>query len=159
MSKVQKTEYEKEGTAMSTKVTAEKFPEIIEVYNAEGKTAAHDLIRNQFGIKNPTCVMKRLKQSAEFSYNPETDLFGIQSKKEEEGLFLNLDDLCCRTVQKQETAMPREAKTDAMEKMIQTLISDRLLEISRYVTLDPVNRQIFIDKTSMQADGYEVSLC
>lgn len=144
---------------MSTKVTAEKFPEIIEVYNAEGKTAAHDLIRNQFGIKNPTCVMKRLKQSAEFSYNPETDLFGIQSQKEEEGLFLNLDDLCGRAVQKQEPIMPGTGKTDAMEKMIQTLISDRLLEISRYVTMDPVSHRILIDQTSMQADGYTVCVC
>lgn len=144
---------------MSIKVTPEKFPEIIEVYNTEGKTAAHDLIRSQYGIKNPTCVMKRLKQSAEFSYNPETDLFGIQSHKEEEGIFLNLDDLCSHVPAKKDPGVSKEPKTDAMEKLIQTLISDRLLEISRYVTMDPLNRCIMVDKTSMQADGYEVCLC
>lgn len=144
---------------MSIKVTSEKFPEIIEIYNTEGKTAAYDLIRNRFGIKNPTCLMRRLKQSSEFYYDPEKDLFEIQEHREEEGLFLNLDDLCSRTMPQKEAVSPKDTKTDAMEKMIRTLISDRLLEISRYVVIDPVNRSILVDKTSMLTDGYEVELC
>ena len=43
---------------MSIKITPDKYPQIIEVYNTEGKTAAYDLMRSCYEIKNPTCVMK-----------------------------------------------------------------------------------------------------
>ena len=46
---------------MSIKITPDKYPQIIEVYNTEGKTAAYDLMRSCYEIKNPTCVMKRMK--------------------------------------------------------------------------------------------------
>ena len=45
---------------MSIKITPDKYPQIIEVYNTEGKTAAYDLMRSCYEIKNPTCVMKRI---------------------------------------------------------------------------------------------------
>jgi hypothetical protein len=145
---------------MGIKVTPENYPEIIEVYNAEGKTAAYDLIRSQYGIKNPTCVMKRLKQSAELSYDPETDHFEIKSHKEEEGIFLNLDDLCNHPSSKSEALLEQqESKSQAMEKIIHSLISDRLLGISKYITLDPISHRILIDQTSMQTDGYVVRIC
>ena len=157
MSKVQKTEYKKKGTTMSIKVTPENYPEIVEVYNTEGKTAAYDLIRSQYGIRNPTCVMKRLKRSAELSYHAETDHFEIKSHKEE-GIFLNLDDLCNHSPSRSESIEQNDSKVQAMEKMVHSLISDRLLEISKYITLDPIGRKILIDQTSMQADGYTVRM-
>ena len=43
---------------MSIKITPDKYPRIIEVYNTEGKTAAYDLMRSCYEIKNPTCVEK-----------------------------------------------------------------------------------------------------
>lgn len=38
--------------------------------------------------------------------------------------------------------------------MVRSPISDRLLEISKYVSLDPIGRKILIDQTSMWADEY-----
>ena len=48
---------------MSIKITPDKYPQIIEVYNTEGKTAAYDLMRSCYEIKNPTCVMKSRQES------------------------------------------------------------------------------------------------
>ena len=39
---------------MSIKITPDKYPQIIAVYNTEGKTAAYDLMRSCYEIKNPT---------------------------------------------------------------------------------------------------------
>lgn len=145
---------------MSKKVTPDHYPEIIEIYNSEGKTAAYDLIRSQFGIKNPTCVMKRMKQIRELFYNPENDRFETHSFKEEEGVFLDLNELCNKT-KEVPTVIPRSDAPDrasAMEKMIHSLISDRLLEMSKYVILDPLDRHIIVDKTAMQTDGYKVTI-
>ena len=44
----------------------------------------------------------------------------------------------------------------SMEKLIHELISDRLLELSRYVSLETSSRTILIDKTSMVEAGYSV---
>jgi len=146
---------------MSKKVTPDNYPEIIKVYNTEGKTAAYDLIRSQYGIKNPTCVMKRLKESREFSYDPHSDRFEMHSHKEEEGIFLNLEELCNdKTVSSDtiEVENSGKARVQAMESMIHSLISDRLLEISKYVILDPIGHCILIDRTAMQSDGYRVNI-
>lgn len=43
--------------------------------------------------------------------------------------------------------------------MVHSLISDRLLEISKYRTLGPIGRKILIEQISMQADGYTVRMC
>lgn len=143
---------------MSIKVTPENYPEIIEVYNSEGKTAAYDLIRSQFGIKNPTCVMKRMKQARELFYNPENDRFGSHSYQEEEGIFMNLDELCGKNDLVQAKPQVVQDRSSAMEALVHSLINDRLLEMSKYITLDPVGRRIIVDRTTMQADGYQVSI-
>ena len=43
-----------------------------------------------------------------------------------------------------------------MEKLVKELLSDRLLEISRYITIDSLSRTILIDRTSLNANGYRV---
>ena len=145
---------------MSKKVTPDNYPEIIEIYNSEGKTAAYDLIRSQFGIKNPTCVMKRMKQIRELFYNPESDRFETHSFQEEEGVFLDLNELCNKPKEVPSVIPKSDApdRASAMEKMIHSLISDRLLEMSKYVILDPLDRHIIVDKTAMQTDGYKVTI-
>ncbi len=46
----------------------------------------------------------------------------------------------------------------AMDKLIHELIGDRLLELSKYITMDASDRVVFIDKTAFVADGYQVIL-
>jgi hypothetical protein len=43
-----------------------------------------------------------------------------------------------------------------MEALVNELINDRLLTLSRYITLDTSTRTIIIDRTSLSADGYRV---
>ncbi len=43
-----------------------------------------------------------------------------------------------------------------MESLVKELISDRLLELSRYIVMDTSSRIIMIDVTTMEADGYQV---
>lgn len=71
---------------------------------------------------------------------------------------MDLDELCGRTAlsaahQAEPVTDPRPA---AMERLVHELISDRLLTLSRYITLDSSTRTILIDQTSLSADGYQV---
>ena len=45
-------------------------------------------------------------------------------------------------------------KTVAMEKLVKELLGDRLLELSRYVILDTINKTLIIDKTAISDAGY-----
>ena len=111
---------------MSIKITPDKYPQIIAVYNTEGKTAAYDLMRSCYEIKNPTCVMKRMKADKSLGYNYDTDRFESDSRKEDD-IFLNLEALCenkVETADRSEGAINRNDRIKAMENMVHSLISD-----------------------------------
>lgn len=48
-------------------------------------------------------------------------------------------------------------KSKEMEKLIQELIGDRLLELSRYISINSISKTLIIDKTSLVRDGYRVT--
>lgn len=141
-----------------TIVTEKQFPEIIELYNNEGKSAAYDLIRNRYGISHPNTVINRIKKCGKYAYSPDRDCFSGSTESVEDAVFMGMDELCDTTAvraTKPAVAMV-EVGTDAVEKMIRELISDRLLTLSRYIKLESSTRRILIDKTSLTADGYQV---
>lgn len=44
----------------------------------------------------------------------------------------------------------------AMEKLIQDLLGDRLLELSKYIILESSSKTMMIDQTSLKNAGYKV---
>lgn len=140
------------------KIKKKDYSDIIRIYNSEGKTASYDFIRSQYGLKNPYCVITRLKASSEYEYDAETDKFGGSDLKTAEGVFMNLEDLCTPISKQQIPTAPviRDPRPAAMEKLVHELIGDRLLELSRFITIDSLTRTIMIDHTSLAAEGYKV---
>lgn len=99
-----------------------------------------------------------MKADKSLGYNYDTDRFESDSRKEDD-IFLNLEMLCenkIETSDRSEGAISRNDRIKAMENMVHSPISDRLLELSKYVLLDPIGKRILIDKSSMQTDGYQV---
>ena len=99
-----------------------------------------------------------MKADKSLGYNYDTDRFESDSRKEDD-IFLNLEALCenkVETADRSEGAINRNDRIKAMENMVHSLISDRLLKLSKYVLLDPIGKKILIDKSSMQTDGYQV---
>ena len=43
-----------------------------------------------------------------------------------------------------------------MDKLIRELIGDRLLELSKYVTIDYLSKRIIVDKITLETDGYQL---
>ena len=141
-----------------TIIGEEAFPKIIEQYNSGGKTAAYDYLRSEYGIKHPYFVIKRIKECGKYLYDADTDHFSGIDTSVADGVFMNLDELCGTTAV---TAVRQpdpvsDSRPAAMEKLVHELISDRLLTLSRYITLDSSTRTILIDQTSLSADGYQV---
>ena len=141
---------------MSKKVNPDQYPKIIDSYNTNGKSKTYDILREVYGITNTTSFMRRLKNTPEFAYNPETDKFEDTIKYDENNIFMKLDDLCVYTPTADTKNRIETNRTDAMEKLIHSLISDRLLELSKYILLDAVSKKIMIDRTSLVSDGYQL---
>ena len=141
-----------------TIISEETFPAIIERYNDEGKTAAYDYLRSEFGIKHPYFVMNRIKSCGKYTYDPDTDRFLGLEINAAENIFMNLDQLCRSAMIGTPTpsrSIP-DTRPAAMEKLVHELISDRLLTLSRYIVMDSSTRTITIDQSSLSADGYQI---
>ncbi len=136
----------------------EMFPEIIEQYNSKGKTSAYDYLRRKYGIKHPYFVINRIRECGQYKYDPDTDQFSAAGKSTTDSVFMDLDELCGTTVAMAESQAKTvvDTRPAAMEKLVHELISDRLLTLSRYITLDSSTRTILIDQTSLSEDGYQI---
>ena len=50
----------------------------------------------------------------------------------------------------------RVTRSAAMETLVHELIGDRLLQLSRYVSMDMMSKTIIVDRTSLTSDGYQL---
>ena len=141
-----------------TVVREEIFPEIIKVYNTEGRAAAYDLLRSRYGLKQPYFVMARIRKSGRYSYDPETDQFTCLQQDAADNVFMDLEELCSPAVVKpyKQTEAAADCRPAALEKLVHELISDRLLTLSRYIALDMSTKTILIDQSSLAAEGYHI---
>ena len=129
---------------------------LAEKYNSDGKQAMYAYLQSEYGIKNPTCTFKRMKKHPELGYHPETDrfLFDENSTESEDKVFMTIDELCASN--KNVKVSPVEQQPDKSKEM-EKLIGDRLLELSRYISINSISKTLIIDKTSLVRDGYQVT--
>ena len=139
---------------MERKVT--NYTEIIYIYNTEGAKAACEFVRMQFGVKNPWCVLKRMKDGNKFHYDAERDRFLTDEPDAEPNPFLSLDELCQPSVMLPGTSTRVADSSIDLEVLIKNLLEERLLQLSKYVQLNQPAKKILVDRSSMLADGFEV---
>ena len=76
----------------------------------------------------------------------------------EDMVFMTIDELCASNKNVKVSPVEQQPdKSKEMEKLIQELIGDRLLEISRYISINSISKTMIIDKTSLTRDGYQVT--
>lgn len=138
-----------------TIISEDIFPALVDVYNREGKTSAYDIIRNRYGVKNPFFVINRIKKCGKYTYDPENDRFSAAESDAANRVFMDLDELC-GTIVSETAGTIEDSRPAAMERLVHELISDRLMMLSRYITLDSSSRTIMIDQSSLSADGYRI---
>ena len=141
------------------KVNEVQLKELAEEYNTIGKTALYKKLKIEYDIKNPVCVFKRMVNKPEFAYDIEKDQFTFSSINTGDNVFMSMDELCSPMVTKHASTLEKselDSRPAAMDKLVRELIGDRLLELSKYVTIDSLSRRVIIDKNSLNLDGYEL---
>ena len=142
------------------KINNQELRLLAEKYNSDGKQAMYVYLQSEYGIKNPTCTFKRMKKHPELGYHPEKErfLFDENSTESEDKVFMTIDELCASNKKVKESPVEQQPdKSKEMEKLIQELIGDRLLELSRYISINSISKTLIIDKTSLVRDGYQVT--
>ena len=138
------------------KINNQELRLLAEKYNSDGKQAMYVYLQSEYGIKNPTCTFKRMKKHPELGYHPETDRFlpDVNFTESEDKVFMTIDELCASN--KNVKVSPVEQQPDKSKEM-EKLIGDRLLELSRYISINSISKTLIIDKTSLDRDGYQVT--
>ena len=143
-----------------TIIKEDRFPEIIREYNNGGSRAAYALLREHYGIRHPAGVVRRIKKDGKYGYDEAKDRFEDCPAYGENGgpLFLGIEDLCSLSPAASLPGPAAAGKHADLEKLVQELLGDRLLLLSRYITLDSSTRTMMVDRSSLLADGYTVEL-
>ena len=140
------------------------FPELVKIYNTKGRREMYDHSRSCYGLKNPYFILRRLIKSDRYAYDEALDKFHPVEcdsfAPEQPELFMSLDELCGKHLpaQASENQSLRDKPSEAMENLVHTLISDRLLELSRYVWLDPASKMIRVDRAALEENGYRLEI-
>jgi hypothetical protein len=141
------------------KINDNELIELAELYNSEGRTSMYSRLQEQYGIKTPYSVLLRMKNKAVLGYDHDRDYFNIANDPgKDDDVFMSIEELCSPMVTQHVKPAPEAltSKPEAMDKLVRELIGDRLLELSRYVMLDPLMKTITIDQTSLLNDGYQL---
>ena len=141
------------------KVSENDFSDIVSYYNENGKSATYCFLRKTYNLKNPRYILTRIERSKRYRYDSVSDRYELVEQASETSLFMSIDELCLSaSAEKESVANVTSARSTAMEKLVQELIGDRLLELTRYITMNSAGKTIAVDQTSMKADGYTVIL-
>ena len=115
----------------------------------------HGSIPGDWVAPPPQNIQNRIKKCGKYTYDPENDRFSAAESDAANRVFMDLDELC-GTIVSETAGTIEDSRPAAMERLVHELISDRLMMLSRYITLDSSSRTIMIDQSSLSADGYRI---
>lgn len=131
------------------------YPLIIKTYNEQGRRATIVLLETVYGMKSPHSFLSRMKNNTKYQYNQASNKFGATIKTEE--LFLGLDELCNKSNTTPDVPIiPKAAKQPSLPTLMQELMQEKLLELTKYVQLNRAMNTVNVDKSALISDGYNV---
>lgn len=130
--------------------------EIVEIFNRSGKTAATEFAKQKYGV-NYYLIARRIKSETNYRFNKGTRKYELSEHNDNQ--FLTLDQLCkTNPVAVEKTQVFPQIQTISFETILVDLMKDRLVEISKYIQLDPSCKKITINIENLKKTGYEVVL-
>ena len=138
---------------------------VIEVYNASGSKVAKEFMSTEYHVLYPYSIITRLRRDTANAYDKSKDKFLCI----EESPFLRLDELC--TVSDNELDIPKSKTVDngssnslewianvEFKHMLQELAMEKLLEMTKYISLNHATGQCKINKHALDSAGYQVEI-
>jgi hypothetical protein len=96
-----------------------------------------------------------MKNNTKYRYDHASNKFGAAIKTEE--LFLGIDELCNKsTITPNVPIVPKTANQPSLSALMQELMQEKLLEVTKYVQLNRAMNTVSVDKSALISDGYNV---
>lgn len=155
---------------MSTsKVAREDFLKLVDIYNSQGKSAMYRYVRETYDIKQPFFVRKRIIDDGDYIYDADNDRFMISAEAAQqtnmtdaESVFMGIEELCEHSNDNRaaihDSQRPDSVREAEIRNLFHTLVEDRLIELSKYVYLNPSQKSVSIDRSALEEDGYRVMI-
>lgn len=142
---------------MGRQIKQSEFEELAYIYNAGGKTALYDTLRDKYNKTNVHWYRKKMMENLLLEYDEEADKFRNYKKVVNDNVFLSMEELCTPSRNEiSSIATPTNDKTVALDQLVKELLGDKLLELNKYIQIDSTSKRVIVDKTALTTDGYHI---
>ncbi len=136
------------------------FDEFVSKINEHGKSAARELARDKYNLSFEQ-VRRRLFNGTDYYFDASTRSY--KHKAEASGIaeFMSLEELDNQSAHKTNTNNIIEGPTRAdsnlkFDEIVKELIKDRLMEFSKYVSIDHAARCVVVNTDKLKLDGFNL---
>jgi hypothetical protein len=135
------------------------FDEFVNKINVNGKNAAKTLVRDKYNLSFEQ-VKRRLLNGTDYYFDASTRLYKHKAQASDTAEFMSLEELDnqtpYKTVKNRIDAPTGATSNSNFEEMVKELITDRIMELSKYVSIDHASRCFVVNTDNLKFDGFNL---
>ncbi|SHJ88750.1 hypothetical protein SAMN05444401_0003 [Clostridium amylolyticum] len=132
------------------------FPEFVNIFNTQGKDAARLLAREKYN-RSFEYIQRKVRYESDYYFDRTLRKYKNKDKNIIEADFMSLDELDNygnqAAVTKNTEPLPGLWKDQSFEQIINDLIKDRILELSKYISINHETKQLTVKSKTIKNDG------
>lgn len=132
------------------------FPEFVNIFNTQGKDAARLLAREKYN-RSFEYIQRKVRYESDYYFDRTLKKYKNKDKNIIEADFMSLDELdnygTQVAVSKNSEPLPGLSKDESFDQLINELIKDRMLELSKYISISHETRQLTVKSKTIKNDG------
>jgi len=136
------------------------FDEFINVFNEKGKSEAQILAREKYNLSFVQ-IKRRLDRYTDYCFD--SSLRTYNHKKQEDAItaeFMSIDELDSHktkeTIIKGIVPLSGPSSNSNFDELVKELIKDRIIMLSKYVSLDQETRKLIINTKNLKRDDFDL---
>jgi len=132
------------------------FSEFVNIFNTQGKDAARLLAREKYN-RSFEYIQRKVRYESDYYFDRTLRKYKNKDKNIIEADFMSLDELdnygTQVAVSKNSEPLPGLSKDESFDQLINELIKDRMLELSKYISISHETRQLTVKSKTIKNDG------
>lgn len=136
------------------------YDEFVNIFNTEGKEHAKRFVEEKYGGCYER-IQRIVSKESKYFYNRNLRKYEEKPPAAVDAEFMSIDALYKgKNVEKSADIRPVENFTPppTMDEIMMDMIKDRVLELSRFITIDHYSNKIVIKSKLIQSSGYQLIL-
>lgn len=138
------------------------FDEFVNEINKNGKNAAKALARDKYNL-NFEQVKRRLINGTDYYFDAYTRLYKHKAQASDNVDFMSLEELdnqmpdkAPKTTKNRIDAPTGASSNSNFDEIVKELIKDRIMELSKYVSIDRASRCVVVKTDNLKLDGFNL---